>query len=428
MSPLRSYRRLFSLVGPAYVAAAFVARVPLAMSQIGTLLLVASTTGSYGAGGSAAGALAVANAVGAPVAGALADRHGQRPVVLVQSLAGAAGLGALVLVARADTPLLTVLVVAALAGLALPQVGPLARVRWRPATAGEPQQRRLVATAFSYEGAADEASFVLGPAVVGLLAALVDPAGALLTAAALLAVFGSSFALHPTAPHGARPEVGAPATRLLSGALGVALLAQMLIGTVFGSIQTGTAVLATAEGEPGAAGLLHALLGVGSVVAAVTYASLPDRFRLSARLVAATGALALLSLPLLLVDGLPGAAAATLLLGFAVAPLMITAFTLGERIVPPARVGTAMTLLAAVTGVGYAAGSALAGRLADLVRSGSLDAGPLGAHGAAYGVTALAALCSLGVATAGLRVVDRALEAGNPRHAAPDTQMRAHAG
>src|SRR5829696_2389929 len=64
VSPIASYRRLFSLAGPLYVVVAFVGRLPLAMAQMGTLLLVAGTTGSYGTGGAAAGALAVANAVG----------------------------------------------------------------------------------------------------------------------------------------------------------------------------------------------------------------------------------------------------------------------------------------------------------------------------------------------------------------------------
>ena len=54
MSPLAAYRRLFDLAGPLYVAVAFVGRLPLAMAQMGTLLLVAGTTGSYATGGAAA--------------------------------------------------------------------------------------------------------------------------------------------------------------------------------------------------------------------------------------------------------------------------------------------------------------------------------------------------------------------------------------
>lgn len=82
--PFASYRQLLHLAGPTYVLVAFLGRLPPAMSQLGTLLLVWSAAGSCGRGGLAAGALAVADALGAPVAGALADRVGQRPVVLVQ--------------------------------------------------------------------------------------------------------------------------------------------------------------------------------------------------------------------------------------------------------------------------------------------------------------------------------------------------------
>ena len=54
MSPLASYKRLFDLAGPGYVLVAFLGRLPLAMSQLGTLLLVSTATGSYGLGGLAA--------------------------------------------------------------------------------------------------------------------------------------------------------------------------------------------------------------------------------------------------------------------------------------------------------------------------------------------------------------------------------------
>ena len=44
---------------------------------------------------------------------------------------------------------------------------------------------------------------------------------------------------------------------------------------------------------------------------------------------------------------------------------MIGVFTIAERVVGPGRVATAMTLLASATGLGYASGSSIAGRLAD---------------------------------------------------------------
>ncbi len=367
MSPITSYRRLFSLAGPLYVLVAFVGRLPLAMSQMGALLLVAASTGSYGAGGAAAGALAVANAVGAPIAGSLADRIGQRPVVLVQSVAGGLGLLALVWLARADATTPVVIGAAAVAGAAMPQIGPLARVRWRPITRETgSRQPRLMETAFSYEGAADEASFVLGPALLGVLVVVASPALGLVFAAVVLLVFGCGFALHPTArlAHAHRPTAQS-AARLITAAFVVLLLAQFLIGVVFGSVQTGTTVLATLAGQPGIAGLVHASLGVGSVIAGLAVAALPASFGYPARVLTAAAGLAVLSLPLLLIDTIPGLFAVVLVLGFAVAPYMISVFMLGEKAAPPSRVGTAMTLLASTTGIGYAVGSAVAGRLAD---------------------------------------------------------------
>ena len=116
-------RDLFRLAGPGYVVVAFVGRLPLAMSQMGTLLLVADATGSYAAGGATAGSLALANAIGAPVAGAVADRVGQRRLVLAQALAGAAGLVLIVALSRQGVPWGWQALAAGATGLAMPQIG-----------------------------------------------------------------------------------------------------------------------------------------------------------------------------------------------------------------------------------------------------------------------------------------------------------------
>lgn len=407
VSPVQSYQRLFALTGPLYVLVAFVGRIPLAMSQIASLLAVSTATGSYAAGGATAGALAVANAVGAPVAGALSDRHGQRPVLLVQSIVGSLGLLALAGLTLSHSPgdpWWPLPLVAALGGVFLPQVGTMARVRWRPISeaAGSRDPGTLDA-AFSYEGAADEASFVLGPALVGLIAALLDPVAALVLAA-LLGGFGAWFALHPTGRLvGPAPALRGTPARLLTPALVLLALVQLSIGMVFGSVQTGTSVLATAAGVPGLTGLLHALLGVGSVLAGLAMVALPARVGYPLRLRVATGAMLVLSLPLLAVDGLTGLAGALLVLGLAIAPAMITTFTLAERTAPSRRLGAAMTMLAAATGTGYAVGAAVAGRLADL-----------GGHRPALAVTVAAAALAAGLGLAAGPAVRRRLGRTQP--------------
>ncbi len=404
MSALQSYRWLVRTVGPWYVIVAFLGRVPLAMSQMGTLLLVSHESGSYGLAGGAAGALAVANALGAPVFGGLADRVGQRPVVLGQSLVGAAGLVALVAVVKSDASGLAVLTVSALAGLAIPQIGPLARVRWSPVLADAPDRRRLLDAAFSYEGAADELSFVLGPATVGLLAVVVDPAEALLLAGVVLALFGSGFALHPTAEL-TRPDASAPVStgRVITAMLATLAVAQLLIGMLFGATQTGSTVLATDAGQPGLAGVIHATLGIGSAIAGLAVAALPERIGYPKRLVVAAAALVVLSTPLLFVQTIGQLIAVIALLGFAVAPYMISTFASAGQIVAPDRVGTAMTLLAGATGVGYALGSSIAGRLAD----GVAGLAPAGGHTPAFAVTVTATVLALLVTTALLRYPSR---------------------
>lgn len=386
MSALSSYRNLFALTGPGYVVAAFLARLPLAMSQMGSLLLVAGVTGSYGAGGTSAGALAVVNGICSPLAGALTDRIGQRIVLIVQSVGASCGLVLLILLGSSNVPWQLLALVSALTGAFLPQVGALARVRWRElAKASGVSRFKLISTAFSYEGAADEASFVIGPALVGAIVALLSPQAALGLAAGLLAIFGMSFALHSSAltvpghRGTARSTNGRLFSLLLIGMAG----GQLLVGVIFGSVQTGTTALATRAGEPGLAGLLHGLLGVGSVLAGLSAAALPSGWKLPDRLPVFTAALTVLAAPLLGVNTIGVLAGVLLVMGVAIAPYMITNFSVCEQVIAPHHLGTAMMVLAAATNFGYALGSTIAGNLADH-----------GGHSLAFVVPITAACCA----------------------------------
>ncbi len=367
-------RALVALAGRTFIPLGLLAKLPLAMGQLGVLLLVADRTGSFAAGGLAAAAIGIGSAVGAPLGGAAADRLGQRIVLVVGAVAYAVGLVLLVALTRTAAPTSVVLVAAVLAGLFAPQVGPLARVRWvalvRENVPAETERQRIT-EAFALEGATDEASFVAGPALVGVLAALAGPQLAPLVTAALAVTAVVAFGLHPsarvvhprrTAPHAVRGRAGG-----LPGGATTALLlgAGALLGLVFGGTQVGVTSLTAALGHPGAAGLVYALLGVGSALAGLASAGLPPRFGLADRLVTFAGGLAVLSVPLLLVGGIAGLSGAVTLLGCAVAPYLIVLYGLAERATPIERAATVMTLLSSAVIVGYAAGSSGAGLLAD---------------------------------------------------------------
>jgi MFS family permease len=393
------YSRLFSYSGPAFVAVGFGARLPLAMSQLGTMLLVSSpmVAGRMGPGGVAAGAVALANAVGSPIFGSLTDRRGQRGILLLQSLVGGAALVIEAAAAVLGAPWALVALIGAVAGFFMPQVGTMARVRWRAVAAAHPDQKAgILETSFAWEGSADEASFALGPALTGILAVALGPVPAIVGAGVMLVVLGSWFAVHPTvrmvtaatAP-GAQtsPTAGARREPVLTPGVVSALVGLLMIGTIFGSVQTGTTTLATAEGRPGLAGLLHALLSVGSATAGLLLPRLARRIGLVRRWHIFATALAILALPLLAVGSLSVLVPELLVLGLAVAPYLITLYSVAERAARPTRIGAVMTLLAATTSLGYSLGTSIAGRLADL-----------GGHTPAYAVTVAAALvaCLLG--------------------------------
>lgn len=394
------YGRLVQLTGWPFLLVGLLARLPLAMGQIGILLLVSQAIGSYAAGGFAAGAFAIANSIGAPLAGNLTDRVGQRWVVTAQSLVGGLGMISLVVAADQQAPFAVLLVCAIVTGAFMPQIGTMARVRWRALDARHPAERgRILTTSFSWEGAADEASFVLGPASVGALALLGGPAVGLVVGGVVVAVFGTWFAHHPTVTlaHPVSGDHSSDPRSVWSAAMLLLSASMLMIGTFFGSIQTGSAVLATTAGRPGLTGLLHALLGVGSVLAGLMLPMVPPRIGLVRRWRIFTGGLVMCALPLLLVEHLGLLVVILLVSGVFVAPSMITVFSLAERVTPPRRLGTAMTIIAATTTLGYALGASLAGPLADW-----------GGQRPAYGVTVTAAVAMTLIAWVAGRLVHRA--------------------
>ncbi|WPO70620.1 MFS transporter [Streptomyces sp. KN37] len=392
-----AYRTVIAMTGPLLPVISFFGRLPVAMIQFGSVLLVTETSGSLATGGVVACALALGQVALGPYVGRLADRHGQRAVVLAFSLVNAVAIAVYTAGAVADLPTPALVALGLLAGATIPGIGPLARARVVPLIRAKGGDDRLANTVLSLESTMDELSFVLGPALVGLAAVAGHPAYAFGMAALLVVGCGTAFALHPTgrtARRGAAREPararGAAVRPRLPRSVYVVRLGLVFLGVLLGACGAGITALTQELGQPGQAGLVYAAMGVMSAVVGLSMAALPERFGLLARWRAATAAAALLSLPLVWTDSLAGLYAVVTLFGAVYAPNLITGFALTERAVPQERLAEGMTFAASAFVGGQAVTLAVAGRLAEAHGAGAAFALGSCAAAVAFGIALMA--------------------------------------
>lgn len=374
---------LISLVGFSYFPVSAVARLPLSMLTIGVLTYLVDVA-NFATAGAVAAIAGIGVAIGAPIMGSASDRWGQRRTLLVVAVLYAAAL-AWVLAAGTTNELGPNLTLAALAaGLTAPQAGPMTRVRWIRRLGGRgPAKTAALDSAQSYESTVDELSFVCGPALVGILAALTTPAVPLWVALVLSLVIVPWFALHPSshaaAPHGGlhplsedasggeHPASGlhAQQARIPYALIGVLLLGMLSIGTIFGSLATTSTAFADETGHAGSGGLVYATMGLTSGLAALSVSKWSPRFTPSRRWLSCS----LLLVPMLALLWLPAQpwqmALVFLAVGAPIGPVLVTVFAIAGRHTPMRRLGLIMTMLSAGITLGTSIGNWIGGILAD---------------------------------------------------------------
>ncbi|GAA2804505.1 MFS transporter [Kitasatospora paracochleata] len=390
-----------------FLVPAFAARLPYAMLSLGIVLLVLDTNGSYGVAGAVAAVSAVAQALIGPQTGRLADRYGQAAVLVPSVVVHALSVGALIALALGHAPVWTLFLAAVPAGASVPQIGAMVRARWvaklsdRPATLN---------TAFAFESVTDEFTFVVGPVLATAIATGVTPAAGLIAEAALTVVGGLAFATRrSTAPALKTPEAGTkrasalanPGVRLLVGAF-------LGVGTVFGAMQVSVTAFAESVGRAGMSGTVYGVFAGGSMLAGVLYGMVAWKHSARQRMLGCYALLVLGCSTLWAMPNLTALAVAGLFCGLAIAPTLITGYTLVETLVADGAKTEAFTWLTGAIGLGLAVGSTAAGQLID---HGGPSAGfvvPM--VGAGLGLVALVTLRRLLVApSAATRTVARSV-------------------
>ncbi|MFF4982530.1 MFS transporter [Streptomyces sp. NPDC001046] len=361
MSRLTPYRRLFRLPGTrAFTAGNLLARLPMGMFSVSAVVMIAGACDSYALAGAVTATGLAATAVVAPWTARLVDRYGQARVALPATVFAALGSVALVLCVRRDAPDWTLFASYA-ATATTPNTGGMSRARWAHLLAGD---AKALHTANSFEQAADELCFMIGPVLAAFLCGTFFPEAGTLTGVVLLlsgtVLFTTRRATEPPVAAGvpARAPLRAPGIPPL-------LVVCLAMGAVFGATEVVTLAFADTQGHKAAAGVVLGLQAAGSCAAGLLYGTArltgPVAARLPWCLAAMTG---LLTLPLLaasVTGSLPVLAAALLVAGMATAPAMVTTMTLVQERTPQGRLNEGMTL--AVTGLlgGIACGSAIGG-------------------------------------------------------------------
>ncbi|HEY6744509.1 MAG TPA: MFS transporter [Mycobacteriales bacterium] len=391
---LGAYRQVLRVPGAvAFASAGLIARFPLSMQTLGTVLLVADATGSYALAGAVSATLAAAQALLGPVLGRLVDRHGQARVLLPALAVHTAGAAVLIACAAADLPVWTLFPAAALWGGSFAQAGSLVRARWAHALGGSP----LLPTAFSLESVLDEVVFVVGPVLVTTLATQVSPIVGVVAAWAFAATGSLALAaLRRTEPP-AHPVTGRGPSALRLAGLRVMVVVGLATGGIFGSVEVATVAFTDERGSPGAAGIVLALLAAGSLLSGLGYGTVSWRTPAARRFVLGVGVLALVTVPLLAAGSVPVLAGLVFLAGFAISPALIAGFGLLEELVPAASRTEGLTWFGTGLGLGVAVAASIAGQVVDA--SGAR---------AAFGVTVAAGVLAALTALAGARTFSRA--------------------
>ncbi|MDT0403203.1 MULTISPECIES: MFS transporter [Streptomyces] len=365
------YGRLLRTRGAwTFLLPGFAARQPFAMLTLSIVLLVRHTTGSYGAAGAVAAATGVSMALFAPYSGRLADRHGQRAVLVPGVLVHTAAGLALTALALTDAPLWALFAAAVPTGASVPQVGPMVRARWGVRLKGSP----LLTTAAAFESVTDEFTFVVGPLLATALCTTVDPAAGLLTEAALTLVGGLLFA----AQKGTQPASGRDGhtrvehvSALRVPGVRVLIVTFLGIGSVFGGMQVSLAAFTQSIGEPGLNGVLYGVFAAGNMISGIVCGAIAWKTSPQRRLVIGYAALALTASALWTAHSALLLAVLGLLVGMCIAPALITGYTLVESLVAAGARTEAFTWLTGAVALGQAAAVTVAGQLEDRLWGGA---------------------------------------------------------
>lgn len=356
------YGEIFRAPGAkGFSAAAFIARLPIAMAPIGIVAMLSQARGEYWLAGAVSATFALTNAFAAPQISRWIDRLGQSVVATPTTIVSVIAFIILLAATHYDWPSWTLFVSAFLAAT-MPSVPAMVRARWTEKFRDRPELN----TAFAFESVADELVYIAGASLsVGLSVALFPEAGML--ASTLLLAFGmAAFILQRSSePKVRQLEHGSSGSAIMLRPVQIITLALIFVGSIFATAEVSAVAITKELGQPTAASLVIGVYAVGSFVVGLIVGALNLQAPKQRLLAISVAIVALTTLPLLVANTVPLLALAVFASGVAISPTFIMAFGLIERRVPEAMLTEGITWVMTGIGIGMALGAFVAGWVVD---------------------------------------------------------------
>jgi MFS family permease len=366
-----AYTTLFRTPGAMkFSVSALIGRMPISMDSLALIFIVVAVSDSYALAGALSAVASITISIATPFWSRLADRIGQRKMLLRVVPLKILGLSLFIALVMNEAPVWTWFASIILAELAAINTGGLVRRRWlhvlspdKSTTAEDETDKHVVNTAYSYEALMDEIVFIVGPITATACATSIAPAAGLIAGMILMSIGLPLFAMQratepPPSPVRVKdphpPVIGIPIVQAIA-------LATTFTGGFFGAIAITVVGFAESEGQKSYSGLLLGLWASGSAVMAIINGLIKWKTSYAGRFLIFLTALTIFSIPFIFVDSILGLAIALFFNGFAIAPLIVNAYGVVQEAVPSEQITESFTWVVAGMPLGGAVASALGG-------------------------------------------------------------------
>lgn len=360
----KNYGEILKIPGALkFSVAGFIARFPMSIVGISTLLLVSSVYNSYAIAGKVVSINVISFALAVPFLSRLIDRYGQRKIMTPSIIISSVSLMLLTLFVMLQLNVIWLYVVCVLSGVTSGSFGALVRSRWAKVVENNSQ----MTTAYAYESALDEVAFIFGPVIATTLASSSVPALGLIVAALMNMCGGlwlvSQKKTEPT-PH--KQVKGMKHKSLLRiPAMLCLIFIYISMGTMFGLIDIAVVAYATEQGNKPLSGVLLSVFALGSLFGALVYGSKVWRIPVWKLLVSGVVVLGLGSSSFILANSMLMLGIVMMIVGVTIAPTMTNVNNMISKVVPQTRLTEGLAWMTTSMTSGSAIGAFIGGYMVD---------------------------------------------------------------